>query len=230
MIKNYKIDVAGRKQEELQLIRVNGSYKTWRVYFDIHENEELKTEEEREWIEYETRTEWRDGKDKEGNPIKIPHIITEEIHKKETVVSEVWESKYVDFTKHKDETVTATGLMKEMLLNEIDSYDTSSEVNSFFLNEMPIWLNKDTRVGLMNSTNIQKAAGQETTTLWLGTIPLVINCDLAIQLLGALELYALECFNRTAEHKKNVGELETVEKLVNYDYTEGYPEKLNLTI
>ena len=118
--------------------------------------------------------------------------------------------------------------VKAEVLAKIDAYDTSSSVNSFNLNGLPVWLDKDTRVGLMNSTQIEKAAGHETTTLWLGPVSLVINCDLAIQMLSALELYALECYNKTAEHKANVGKLMSIEEVEAYDYTAGYPEKLDL--
>ena len=82
----------------------------------------------------------------------------------------------------------------------------------------------------MNSTTIQKAAGMEETVLWLGTIPFKINCDLAIQMLGALEIYALDCFNKTAEHKRNVSLLETINDLVEYDYTKDYPKKLEFNL
>lgn len=118
---------------------------------------------------------------------------------------------------------------KNIKISKIIEYDVSSNVNSFKLNGMNVWLDKDTRVGLMNSTQIEKAAGHETTTLWLGSISLTINCDLAIQLLSSLELYALECFNKTAEHKAMVQSLESIEEVEAYDYTAGYPEKLNLS-
>ena len=84
---------------------------------------------------------------------------------------------------------------------EITAYDTSSSVNGFVLNGLLVWLDKATRVGLMNSTTIAKESGQETTTLWLGGMKLVVDCDKAIQLLSALEMYALDCFNVTASHK-----------------------------
>ena len=113
---------------------------------------------------------------------------------------------------------------------EITSYDTSSSVNGFMLNGLLVWLDKATRVGLMNSTTIAKAAGQKTTTLWLGGIKLVVDCDKAIQLLSALEMYALECFNVTASHKQAVSELTTIEEVEAYDYKTGYPEKLNLKV
>lgn len=120
--------------------------------------------------------------------------------------------------------------MKKAMLAYIEKYDSSSSVNSFLLNGMEVWLDKVTRMGLMNSTTIAKAAGQEETTLWLGDIKLVVDCDKAIQLLSALEIYALECFNVTAAHKKAVSELDNTEGVLTYDYKSGYPDKLKMEV
>lgn len=121
-------------------------------------------------------------------------------------------------------------LEKAYKIAEITAYDTSSSVNGFMLNGLLVWLDKATRVGLMNSTTIAKAAGQKTTTLWLGDIKLVVDCDKAIQLLSALEMYALECFNVTASHKQAVSELTTIEEVEAYDYKAGYPKMLSMSV
>ena len=113
---------------------------------------------------------------------------------------------------------------------EIAAYDTSSSVNGFMLNGLLVWLDKETRVGLMNSTTIAKSVGQKTTTLWLGGMKLVVDCDKAIQLLSALEMYALDCFNVTASHKQAVSELTTIEEVEAYDYKVGYPKMLEMSI
>ena len=113
---------------------------------------------------------------------------------------------------------------------EIAAYDASSSVNGFVLNGLLVWLDKATRVGLMNSTTIAKASGQETTTLWLGGLKLVVDCDKAIQLLSALEMYALECFNVTASHKQAVSELTTIDEVEAYDYKAGYPKMLEMSV
>lgn len=123
-----------------------------------------------------------------------------------------------------------TAAAQKMVLAEIEKHDTSSAVNSFILNGQRVWLDKATRVGLMNSTTIAKAMGQPTTTLWLGDAKLVVECDKAIQLLSALEMYALECFNVTAAHKKAVAEMGTVESVLGYDYTAGYPKMLEMSV
>ena len=119
---------------------------------------------------------------------------------------------------------------KETVIAAIEAYDNSSAVNGFILNGERVWLDKATRVGLMNSTQIAKAMGKKTTTLWFGGMKIVVNCDKAIGLLSALEMYALECFNVTAAHKKAVAELNTVEEVLGYDYTKGYPEQLKMEV
>ena len=119
---------------------------------------------------------------------------------------------------------------KTSMLAEITAYDASSSVNSFLLNGMEVWLDKATRVGLMNSTTIAKSMGQQKTTLWLGSYQLEVDCDKAIQLLSALEMYALECFNVTASHKKAVSELDNIEAVLTYDYKSGYPDKLKMEV
>ena len=111
-------------------------------------------------------------------------------------------------------------------ISEIAAYDTSSSVNGFILNGLLVWLDKATRVGLMNSTTIAKASGQKTTTLWLGGLKLVVDCDKAIQLLSALEMYALECFNVTAAHNAAVAELKTTKEVEAFDVTADYPQQL----
>ena len=120
--------------------------------------------------------------------------------------------------------------MKKAMLAYIEKYDASSSVNSFLLNGIEVWLDKVTRMGLMNSTTIAKAAGLDETTLWLGDIELVVDCDKAIQLLSALEIYALECFNVTASHKAAVNKLDNIDAVLTYDYREGYPEKLKMEV
>lgn len=119
---------------------------------------------------------------------------------------------------------------KQLKIAEIDAYDKSSAVNGFALNGAVVWLDKATRVGLMNSTSITKAMGQPTTTLWLGESKMEVPCDTAIQLLSALEMYALECFNVTAAHKVAVSELNSIEEVEKYDITAGYPAQLRMEV
>ena len=121
----------------------------------------------------------------------------------------------------------ALAAIKAELIAQITAYDTSEAVNSFTLGGKEMWLPKETRVGLVNSVTIEKNAGKETTILWFDGAKYELPVDTALQMLSALELYALECYNVTAAHKAAVSALESVEDIVAYDYTQNYPEKLN---
>ena len=119
---------------------------------------------------------------------------------------------------------------KKEKLAAILAYDTSSDVNGFMLNGNKVWLDKGTRLGLMNSIQITRDMGQDTTTLWFDGYKLEVRCDMAIMLLSSLEMYALECFNVTAAHKKAVRELTTIEEVEAYDYKTGYPKQLDIKL
>lgn len=113
---------------------------------------------------------------------------------------------------------------------EITAYDTSEAVNSFTLGNATMWISRDDRISLMNSTTILKNAGVETTTLWYGGEKYTLPCDTLIQMLSALEVYALQCYDVTEEHKAAVNALTTIEEVDAYDYTTGYPQRLSFEI
>lgn len=119
---------------------------------------------------------------------------------------------------------------KVILKEQIKAYDQFTTVNSFTINGEELWLDKATRVGLVNSINSEKSAGKETTTLWFNNKSITLNCDTALQILNSLELYAIACYNKTAEHLANVEALTTVEEVEAYDYKTGYPDKLVFTV
>lgn len=141
----------------------------------------------------------------------------------------VYDGCLLDTGSMASEQALLTAAQREVL-SAIEAYDASDSVNAFILNGQKVWLDKATRVGLMNSTTIAKTMGQATTTLWLGEAKLVVDCDKARQLLSALEMYALECFNVTAAHKKAVTDMTTLENVLGYDYTGGYPQKLTMEV
>jgi GT2 family glycosyltransferase len=108
----------------------------------------------------------------------------------------------------------------------IKEYDTSESVNSFIVNGDVMWLDKATRVGLVNSTQVAKAAGAEYIVLWANDKSYNVPCDMMLQMLAVLELYAMECYNVTAEHIAKVNALEDLNRIYNYNYTKGYPKRL----
>ena len=120
--------------------------------------------------------------------------------------------------------------IKELLLSLQAEYDNSAEVNSFYLNDKRVWLDKATRVGLFNILNLEKSNGIDVTTLWFNTMSIKINVDKALTLLTSVEIYAKKCFDNTQKHYIEIKQLESIEDCLQYDITTGYPDILNITL
>ena len=116
----------------------------------------------------------------------------------------------------------------ENQVDEIKEYDKSSAVNSFRLNGMEAWINREDRIGTRRAIELDKAHGQTESDIWLNGFLLRVNCDLALRLLDAVGHYAYKAYNRTQAHIHAVRELKSIEGVQKYDYTTGYPEKLDL--
>lgn len=127
---------------------------------------------------------------------------------------------------------------KEMLLAEIDAYDTSSAVNGFYLNGMLIpWSkddpsspNVDKRMGLRQNIADKVALGEENISIWMKGMSFTMPCAQAEMLMRSIENYAYECFNVTAAHKVAVSELNSIEEVEKYDITAGYPAQLRMEV
>ena len=119
---------------------------------------------------------------------------------------------------------------KRERIEQIDAYDSSPCVNEFTVNEIPMWLDKATRAGLLLRITAEQAMGEQVTTLWFGTMSFEIPVAQAFQMLYSLEIYASGCYDRTAAHKAAVEALDSIEDVDAYDYVAGYPEKLVFTL
>lgn len=143
---------------------------------------------------------------------------------------------YKEYYIENDTTITISWVedleaTKQSVLGKIESFDTSDEVNSFTLGEVETWLNRDDRVCLMHSLEVSQLKGETTYGLCVEGVGVVTLPILTIKsMLDDIEFYAIQCYKRTFEHKEAVSALTTCEELVNYDYTEGYPEKLHFDI
>lgn len=115
--------------------------------------------------------------------------------------------------------------LKGMKIAEINAYDKSDSVNSFTLTGKKIWLDKETRVGLVNSISIEKETGRAQTMLWYNAEKYVIPIDDALNMLDRLELYALDCYNVTQSHFAAVKSLSDAGQVEAYNYKTGYPEQ-----
>ena len=114
----------------------------------------------------------------------------------------------------------------QILKAKINLHDSSEEVNSFLINGNKFWLDKATRVGLMHLAN----CSTDTLQLVLGNQILTIPVDMAKQFLAQLEVYAGKCYLQTQKHLLALKDLRTIDDIMNYDFTAGYPEKLLLNL
>ena len=123
-----------------------------------------------------------------------------------------------------------TAAAQKMVLAEIEKHDTSSAVNGFMLNGQRVWLDFELRDRVYQGNERLKNVGREETTLWFGDKCYNMSIEQAQSIISHIEAYAKDCYNATAQHKANVSAMETVEEVLGYDYTKGYPEKLTISL
>ena len=116
---------------------------------------------------------------------------------------------------------------KRHKIEEINRYDSSEDVNIFYIHELPVWLDKATRAGLKLRFEAEIAMGKTDTVLWYNNLQFPLPLENAMQMLYAIEVYASACYDNTQLHLSNVEKLNTVDEINEYDYRVGYPEKLN---
>ena len=131
-----------------------------------------------------------------------------------------------DFIEVESASDDALEVAKQAVSEAILAYDSSSSVNEFTLQGVPMWLDKATRAGLKLRLEAEQAAGKEETTLWYGTAAVTLPVSTAMVMLNRLEIYASECYDVTQGHLAHVAMLNSVEEVLGYDFTEGYPDKL----
>lgn len=121
---------------------------------------------------------------------------------------------------------------KEYKIEEILRHDSSPEVNTCYIKtggtELSYWANKSERSSLKSAVNDCVIMNRNTYRLDLRDLGLSvdIDCNKLLEMLSALEVYAIDCYNKTTDHIFNVNGLTTIEEIKNYDYRLEYPEKL----
>lgn len=115
---------------------------------------------------------------------------------------------------------------KKNLKESIIAYDASSVINLFYVNSIPMWLDKVSRSVLMLRFQAELTAGNIETSLWYAGYEFKLPLETALQMLYALEIYASQCYDNTQRHISEVDKLTDVEAVKRYDYTLGYPDKL----
>ena len=125
---------------------------------------------------------------------------------------------------------------KELALKRLKIFDESEEVNDCIITyqglELHYWANKSERDALKGAVRDCISVGRETYRLDLREmgISLSLSCDTLLQMLAALEVYAIDCYNKTTDHEYEIKSLNTIEEVESYNYRVGYPEKLTFEL
>lgn len=119
---------------------------------------------------------------------------------------------------------------KREVLSAISTYDASDSVNTLVVNGQRGWLDKATRVGLMNGVGVAKACGMERMSLWIDGREYVMDVARLEELLVNVEVYAMGCYNVTAGHRRAVDGLTTLEAVLGYDFKAGYPQMVSVVV
>jgi hypothetical protein len=135
------------------------------------------------------------------------------------------------FTLVEEHQPTAEELLEQARMERLvalDEYDSSDSVNSFTLNGNPMWLDYATRQQLRISIEAYRAQGIEQVTKWFSGVQYTFPTATWLQMLNALEVYASEALNVTEAHRAAINALTSIEEIDDYDFTIGYPKKIEL--
>ena len=118
---------------------------------------------------------------------------------------------------------------KRVKLDELHKFDESKEVNDCIIvyqgNELHYWADKHERGSLESAVRNCIALGRTEYRLDLRElgVSLSIPCETLLQMLALLEVYAIDCYNKTTDHEFAIKSLSVREEIEYYDFKVGYP-------
>jgi hypothetical protein len=113
---------------------------------------------------------------------------------------------------------------------EIDTYDTSDEVNSFLFNEQKTWIDAGTRAIFRNSIDSAELLQEETIQMPIAGTILTVPVVQAKIMLAKIQRYADNAAIVTVGHKLAVSALTSIADVEAYNYKTGYPAKEEFSI
>lgn len=121
--------------------------------------------------------------------------------------------------------------LKYRKLSELQRYDNSPAVNEFTINgKLRTWFTPEERSNYKNSIDSAKLLGVDNLQLLIRNQVIELATDKAAQLLAMIQLYADSCYMVTKQHEAAINALENVNDIEDYDFTVGYPKKLNFEL
>ena len=109
--------------------------------------------------------------------------------------------------------------LRQVLIGKVQDKEDSKE---FEYKGEKLWWDKNTRAGLVNLAN----SSYDNVAILINNKIVELNPTVLKNLLTKLEVYSSKVFVVTHEHIQKIEKLQTLEDILNYDYTLGYPEKI----
>lgn len=148
---------------------------------------------------------------------------------KEMVLADGW-VEYVDSVDSMPSERVLLERARRKKLDELYAYDESKEVNDCIIvyqgQELHYWANKTERDALKGALRDCMAMGRTDYRLDLRElgVSLSIPCEKLLQMLSVLEVYAIDCYNKTTDHEFAIKACATEAEVDAYEFRGvGYP-------
>lgn len=117
---------------------------------------------------------------------------------------------------------------------DLEEYDSSDAVNEFTViagaDEIMGWFTPEQRSNYKNSLDAAELLGVDVVHPVFQGVVFELPVSFAKTSLAQIQLYADKCYVVTEQHKAGINNLTSVEAVEAYDYTTGYPEKLEFNL
>ena len=117
---------------------------------------------------------------------------------------------------------------RDAKIKELHAYDENEDVNNCIIvyqgQEIHYWKDKHERDALKSAVRDFIAMGRTEYRLDLreAGISIMLPCEVLLQMLAVLEIYAADCYNKTTDHEFALNALSTETEIEAYEFT-GYP-------
>lgn len=116
---------------------------------------------------------------------------------------------------------------KARKIAEIEDYSNSSNVNDLTFKGLHTWVTPGVRANYLVSLDAAELLGEKDITFVVEGVQVTLAIEKVRIILAQIQRYADACYIVTEGHKRAVRALENVDEVRGYDFTKGYPNKLN---
>lgn len=116
---------------------------------------------------------------------------------------------------------------KARKIAEIEDYSNSDNVNDLTFKGLHTWVTPAVRANYLVSLDAAELLGEKDITFVVEGVQVTLAIEKVRIILAQIQRYADACYIVTEGHKRAVRALENVDEVRGYDFTKGYPNKLN---